>query len=258
MILTVTDANLTTQGETPQTSGSISFETRIIPDTIYEGQVAIYQADVYENVRLSDGRINFPQVNSITLSPLDNDKSFSKTVDGVRMNFIQKDYLITPQKTGIFQIAPSELSGYVPDPTQRNRTAHQIDNLFRFQIMGLDPFSQPTKPFFLQSNATKLTVHKKPSDWTGWWFASDNVTLSQEFKIPEKIYEGDTIERTITLTAQYIDSAKLPLISQKFVLLSLFHKKQVTIFCHPFKLNILTLIQKQKMLSKLNLKKYLF
>ena len=213
LTLTVTESGSSTSGETPQTSGSISFETRIIPDTIYEGQVAIYQADVYENARLNDGRINLPQLQNISLTPLDNDKSFSKTVDGVRMNFIQKDYLLTPQKTGVFQIPPSELSGYVPDPNKRNRTNPQINDLFRIQMMGLDPFSQPQKPVFLQSNPTQLTVHEKPADWTGWWFASDKVTLSQEFKIPEKIYEGDTIERTLTLTAQYIDSAKLPLIS---------------------------------------------
>ena len=213
LTLTVTESGSLTSGETPQTSGSISFETRIIPDTIYEGQVAIYQADVYENARLNDGRITLPQSQNISLNPLDNDKSFSKTVDGVRMNFIQKDYLLTPQKTGVFQIPPSELSGYVPDPNKRSRTNPQINDLFRMQMMGLDPFSQPQKPIFLQSNVTQLTVHEKPADWTGWWFASDKVTLSQEFKIPEKIYEGDTIERTLTLTAQYIDSAKLPLIS---------------------------------------------
>ena len=198
--------------QNPVPAYNVSFDSAIIPQTIYEGQTAIYQTDIYENAGLKEASITPPRMANLAFQQLNADKAYTKTIDSVQMNYFQRNFALTPNKTGVFQIPASELSGFVPDKTKPRNPFDITQDFFDFSSR-LTPFMQPQKEVFFRSNPIELSVKEKPTDWQGWWFPSDKVTLSQEFKMPNKIYEGDTIERQITLTAQFIDSAKMPLIT---------------------------------------------
>ena len=195
---------LPTDADTPQ----IIFKTSFINPTIYEGQLGIYQASVYDDSALQDAELNMPRVAGFNISTVDADKITQEYKEQKPIRVFKRFFTFSPEKTGTYTIPPASLSGYVAD----KRTQRPNEFMGDFFNLPLDfAFNRiKMQPVYFQSNETTLTVLKKPDNWQGWWLPSSDVSLSEEYKIPNVIKIGDVIERTITLSAKDVESAKLP------------------------------------------------
>ncbi len=194
--------------ETPKETPQISFETTLINPRIYEGELSIYQAMIYDDISLQDAELNMPNINGLNISVIDADKISKVIKDDKSVRLFKRFFTVTPTKEGVYTIKPATLTGYILDKTPQKSTDFMGD--FFNLPFEMAFHSRKSKPVYFQSNENELIVLKKPTDWQGWWLPSQKATLSEEYKIPPKIRIGDIIERRITLTAKNVDVAKLP------------------------------------------------
>lgn len=189
---------------------SILFETKINPNEIYEGQVAIYQAKITDESNLQDAELKLPNVNALTFTPLNSDKISQQIQNGKKQRIFERFFILTPLKSGEISLPPAKLSGLIPDFNKKQQPDVMGDFFnfpFDFQLS-----SRIMQPVYFHSNENQIKILSKPDNWKGWWFPTNNAHLAEEYIMPEDIHTGDIIERKITLTASNIENAKLPLI----------------------------------------------
>lgn len=213
LTLKITDKPIT--NDTPDTPAlpNIIFKTKILTPEIYEGEVAIYQASVIGGNLLRDAQISIPKISDLSVLTLDADKISQTIQNDVPVQNFERSFLLTPQKTGIIHIPEAQLSGAIFDPTKK-RQPEFMGDFFEFPF-DFNITSRMMKPVYFQSNATELTVQKKPNDYQGWWFPTKQALLTEEYIIPNNVKVGDVIERKITLKAINVQDVKLPLIEHR-------------------------------------------
>ena len=187
------------------------FQAEVNPKTIYEGQTGIYKLKFFDPVHIYNINIQPPKSHLFSFSKLNQDTVKQEKIDEKIGRLYQSYFSFTPLKTGRYQIAPAEFSGAVPSKNNKNDINSFFDISFNDRFL-ISPFQSET-PVYFQSNPIEIEVKEKPSDWTGWWLPSTNVSLEQEFKIPDQIHLGEAIERRIILKASQIESSKLPTLS---------------------------------------------
>lgn len=70
-------------------------------------------------------------------------------------------------------------------------------------------------PVSVSSKAVNLEVLAPASQTArGYWLPAEKLTLNESWQIPQQLKIGDTVERTITLTAQALTAEQLPLVNE--------------------------------------------
>lgn len=217
--ITGTENNSQTQEQNNLTEPvkNILFNATLNPQKIYEGQTAIYKTSLFDPLQIYNINVRPPVSPYFTLSKLNQDIVSQEKINNQIGRLYQSYFALTPNVAGKYNINPSELSGDIPQKT-KTTLPNNIDSFFDIAFNDrflISPFQEQT-PVYFQSNNIEIEVKEKPKNWTGWWLPSTNATLTQEFKIPEKLHLGEAIERKIILKVTGIDPSKLPQISHPF------------------------------------------
>lgn len=193
--------------------GIFSIEASLSADKIYEGETAFYRIRVEESVGLINANLQTPVQKGLTITPVGENSVSQSVKDNQKINVFERSFIITPAEAGTFQISGAQLFGFIPDTRWRTQ---QTSPLSRFlgDDFFLDAFAPSQKEVYLQSNPVNLTVLPKPSDWKGWWLPSTEVTLTEDYKIPEHLRVGEPIERNVVLSVKGVESERLPLLTQ--------------------------------------------
>ncbi|MBO7244126.1 MAG: BatD family protein [Alphaproteobacteria bacterium] len=203
--ITKTNQNIqSTQSITSQ----LLFQAEANPKKIYEGQTGIYKLKLFDPINLYNINIQPPKNYHFIFSKLNHDTLKQEKINEKIGRLYQSYYTFTPVSAGKFQINSAEVSGNLPSKGNAKDIHSFFDMAFNDRFL-ISPF-QNEIPVYYQSNPLEIEVKEKPKDWTGWWLPSINVSLTQEFKIPDKIHLGEAIERKITLKAIGIEPSKLP------------------------------------------------
>ncbi|MBD1584817.1 BatD family protein [Pseudoalteromonas sp. S16_S37] len=169
-----------------QDQKDIFVKAQLAPSTLYVQQAGLYTVKLYLGKDLLDGQLSAPQIDDAQITQMGKQKEDYEVVDGRRYMVITREYLVQPQKSGSFTIAPPVFNGQVRE------------NYRRMAVSAI-------------AEEINIDVKPIPSDYQGTWLPSELVNLSEEWQpADEQVTVGTPITRTITLTALGVTQEQLP------------------------------------------------
>lgn len=182
----------TRQSSNAAPQGELWIDMKIEPKTVHVQQQAVITLQIYQAVALNQAQLSEPKSDQAIIVRLGEDKSYQRNRNGKNWNVTERRYAIFPQQHGLLTLDPVQLDGSV----------------LAGRSYG-SPF-QTTRPIRVRSNALEFDVKSMPTDWqSNIWLPAKHLQLTEnwpagEFKV------GDSITRTLTLTAVGLNSSQLP------------------------------------------------
>ncbi|MCG9789132.1 BatD family protein [Vibrio mediterranei] len=198
--------NVTIDEQTPTTKDMVEVRTQLSKSELYPKESAILDTRIIVKVDprlLQNPNLTSPEALGLDIEAVGEPKQYQAVLDGMEVMIIDQSYRVTAVKSGSFTIKAPTLTGGVLYGNNRSGTT---------KILTLDTNS-PT---------VDLKVDPIPEGYTGSWLPTSKLSLSQTWKLDDgknvasksvSITSGDSLTRTITLTATGLTSAQLPNIS---------------------------------------------
>lgn len=193
--INVTENKAATSSATPQDSDSqnqqqgIFLKGEVDNKNPYVNQQIIYKVTLSNSKRLLDADYQGPQIENALLIPLGEEKHYKTQKNNVTYLVEEQDYAIFPQKSGTLTIKSP---------------------IFTALIYGFNP-----EHVKVQDKNLELKVQPIPKEYTGKeWLPAKEVTLKEQYETTnQKINQGNTLVRTITLEAIGIPAQLLPILN---------------------------------------------
>lgn len=177
----------------------VFIEASVDQDSVYVQAQSILTLRIYHSVSLYDDSNLTPlQMTDARIEQLGEPRTYEKTINGIRHGVIELRYAIFPQQSGQLQIPPLTFSATTVDAKQNN---------------DFMPFGRPGKLTRVKSAEITLTVKAKPADYpaNAPWLPARTLTLKDSWNPqPEHSKIGDSLTRSLTLSAEGLSSAQLP------------------------------------------------
>lgn len=156
----------------------------------YVQQEVIYTLRFFHLGRLVSGNIRPPALNNALSEPLGDQKRYQKQHQGQLYDVYEWRYVFYPQTSGTYQIEAPEFSGAI----SRDGRMKQINDV---------------------AQALTLEVQPKPDTYPqdAPWLPAKQLTLSQQWKLPNNFKVGDSATLNIQLQAVGLKASQLPKIS---------------------------------------------
>ncbi len=196
-IALMVDKNATYEAE-----GSLSLSVECPHTALYPAQKLFCQVTLIDTMGLVGGEIFPPEIKSGTLEQVLPLMPLSQT--GSQKTY-QSIFAFTPTQSGKIEMAPFTFKGEVRLKTS---PPFRVNSMFDLVVLGVK--NTATKPVIAQSKPLFLTVKEKPATYQGWWLPSPKVTLSEKYEMPTALHTGEPIMRILTLTAENVSAANLP------------------------------------------------
>ncbi|CDT33725.1 Conserved hypothetical protein [Vibrio coralliirubri] len=187
------------------------FQLNLSKDSLYPQEVAeldvklIIKADPR---RLQDPKIAPPSSPGLDVEPIGESKQYQDVLNGQEVTVVQQSFRISSQKAGQFKLNGPKLTGAVVYSTNNSRTTRlfQLDT----PVETLD-----------------VTVKDVPKGYQGEWLPTSNFKLIQQWSDSQgnqlgnsnglegdnptiEMEAGDSLTRTITMTASNLTQHQLP------------------------------------------------
>lgn len=181
--------------DTEGSRGTAFLTAAIDNETLYVQQQFTYVAKLYLAADLSGGNIIPPELEGGDVSQVGKDSESLEMIDGQRYKVYQREYAITPNRSGNFTIKGATFEGEI----YRQRS----DSLF-------STFAN-TIPVTAKAPPIEIQVKPVPSNWQGDWLPSELVSLTRELN-PKNgpIDVGEPVTITYMLTAVGVKPEQLP------------------------------------------------
>ena len=171
--------------ETEQ-NNDIFIKSSMSSDSLFVQEAGVYTVKLYLAKELLDGNLTSPSMPDAQLSQIGKQQEEYELVDGKRYLVITREYLVQPQKSGIYTIDAPVFQGRI------RQNYRQLD----VSAMG---------------DSTTVEIKPIPSDYQGAWLPSELVNLDEQWQPDSDTVEvGTPITRTLTLTALGITKEQLP------------------------------------------------
>lgn len=166
------------------------------PEQPYVQQSTVLTVRLYTDQPLYQASLAPPSGEGILVESYGQDVKTQTTLNGRRYDVVQRQYLLTPQRSGKLT-----LSGAILDAQMPGRSS----GLFGGMVTQ-------TQPIRLRAEALELDVRPRPPEWTGSvWLPAQSLTLTEEWQPDDdRIRAGEPITRTLKLTAVGATGAQLP------------------------------------------------
>lgn len=187
---------------------TLTMQARVSEGPYYPGQAILYTLRMGDVSRILDGAFETPSAPDATIKQFGQDDIRTVIQQGRPIKMLERKYLIIPEQSGQMKLTPASFIGMRSIPQNRQAS---IGDLFERGILfdGLMGGGSQEQ-VFASAEPITLNILPKPSNWTGWWLASPQVTLTYTDNIPTDLKSGSTIERTITLSAKGVPAEALP------------------------------------------------
>ena len=195
--------NIEVQKSSAAGDGSASpvfMRTEVDNEYVYVQQQVVLTLQVFYRVNLyDDSRLTPLNIDGAIVQQLGDTRKYETIVDGKRYGVFELKYAIYPQKTGLLTIPEQVFNGTMAE---------------RSDPFG-SMFSMPSgKPVVARSAEIILNVQPQPASYSGRaWLPAANLVVNESWsQDPNQIQVGDAITRTITVEADGLSSAQLPVI----------------------------------------------
>ncbi|MGB1292716.1 MAG: BatD family protein, partial [Pseudoalteromonas sp.] len=171
--------------ETEQ-NNDIFIKSSMSSDSLFVQEAGVYTVKLYLAKELLDGNLTAPTMPDAQLSQIGKQQEEYELVDGKRYLVITREYLVQPQKSGVYTIDAPVFQGRI------RQNYRQLE----VSAMG---------------DSTTVEIKPIPSDYQGAWLPSELVNLDEQWQPDSDTVEvGTPITRTLTLTALGITKEQLP------------------------------------------------
>lgn len=164
----------------------VMLKTEVSSSNPYVNQQVLYTVKLLSNVQLLNAEYHPPSVENALLIPLGDGRHGQTQINGSLYAVEEQQYAIFPQKSGSLVLHPPSFQAVVYDQIPRRVT--------------------------VEAKPTSLTVRPVPSDYQGaTWLPAKKITLAEGYEpAGKKMQVGDTLTRTVTLTAMSMPAQLLP------------------------------------------------
>jgi len=90
-------------------TGEIFAESKLSQKAIYAGQSVLYTFYLYFREQIAGPNLTLPEFRGFSVTEIKSPSSYTKTINGVPYNVLEKKVLLTPEKTGKFTFDPALL-----------------------------------------------------------------------------------------------------------------------------------------------------
>lgn len=198
---TMTDAYTLTVNP-PSTDGlgngrELFLETVLNKDSVYVQEQVLFTIRLYYTISgIRNPVFTEIEPDSAVVQLLGQPHQYEQLIDGVRYGIYEKNYAIFPQRSGEIAIPDIVFRGELTDGSS--------SLLFR------NPNTQPITAF---AEGYNITVHERPAAFPAdsTWLPATQVTVSEQWdRDITQLEPGDSVRRTISVTALGLDGAALP------------------------------------------------
>ncbi|BED88561.1 hypothetical protein PspMM1_10290 [Pseudoalteromonas sp. MM1] len=174
-------------------NNDIFLKTELSNNSLFVQEAGVYTIKLYLAKELLDGSLSTPSMEDAQLTQLGKQTESYELVDGKRYLVITREYLLQPQKSGVYTIVGPTFQGRV----QQNYRQLEVSALGDDQQLEIKPI---------------------PANYKGAWLPSELVNIDEQWQPEENTVEvGTPITRTITLTALGVTKEQLPEINMNTI-----------------------------------------
>lgn len=167
-------------------NNDIFIKTSLSSNSLFVQEAGVYSVKLYLAKELLDGNLSTPSMEDAQLTQLGKQTENYELIDGKRYLVITREYLIQPQKSGVYTIDTPVFQGRI----QQNYRQLAVSALGDEQQIEIKPI---------------------PNNYQGDWLPSELVSLQEQWQPADDTVEvGTPITRTITLTALGVTKEQLP------------------------------------------------
>ncbi|WP_146492923.1 BatD family protein [Vibrio cyclitrophicus] len=203
--------NVAVNKAAPKQSDMAEFQLNLSKDSLYPQEVAeldvklIIKADPR---RLQDPKIAPPSSAQLDVEPIGESKQFQDVINGQEVTVVQKSFHISSQKPGQFKLNGPKLTGAVVYSTNNSSTTRlfQLDTPVKTLDVAVKEVPKGYQGEWLPTSNFKLI--QQWSDSQGNELGSSNALGDDKQKI--EMEAGDSLTRTITMTASNLTQHQLP------------------------------------------------
>ncbi|MFA0013337.1 BatD family protein [Vibrio lentus] len=203
--------NVSVNKSAPKQSDMAEFKLNLSKDSLYPQEVAeldvklIIKADPR---RLQDPKIAPPSSPQLDVEPIGESKQFQDVINGQEVTVVQQSFHISSQQAGQFQLQGPKLTGAVVYSTNNSSTTRlfQLDTPVETLDVTVNPVPQGYQGEWLPTSNFKLI--QKWSDSQGNELKNSNALGGDKQNI--EMEAGDSLTRTITMTASNLTQHQLP------------------------------------------------
>jgi len=173
----------------------VFLKTKVSKQKAYVQEPLLLTLQLFHAVGLQEAQLSPLEVKNAVVEPIGEQTKGEQILNGVRYSVIEKQYSITPEKSGQINI---------PELTFSGRTSNR--NLY----------GQPSRYIRTRSTAHKIEVLPKPDNYPAdaTWLPTPALTVSDSWSAgTPPLSVGESVTRTLTLSALNLDAAQLPDIS---------------------------------------------
>ncbi len=199
----------------------------------YVQQQIPYTVRLYYDGRLQEGELSAPKLQNAIIEQLGEDKSYNAVRNGREYNVVERQYVISPEKSGSLHIAPATFTGsilvpQVPQPRKQSRRRSSLmeeflgnspfanDPFFRNSLLNdpffsNSPFGSSTKPITARSRSINMNIKPRPVTVGRNWLPAEAVTLDDSWtQKPPQFRAGEPVSRTITIETKGLSGSQIP------------------------------------------------
>ena len=178
-------------------SQDVFVEVEVSRDTVFVQSQLIHTFRIYQAIELDDLNRSKLDIPNAVVEELDA-ATFQRTVNGRTYRVIEVKHAIFPQ-----------LSGELTIPSITFSARRLLPSRSLFNIRSGEPVRRRSRPI-------TVTVKPVPASYPDApWIPADSLQLDESWStLPEALNVGDSVTRTLTLTAAGIDASQLPEIPQ--------------------------------------------
>ncbi|AWB67149.1 hypothetical protein C2869_12200 [Saccharobesus litoralis] len=176
-------------------SQDIIVETSVSDKTVWLHQQVHYKVRLLYAVNLERGSLTQPELEGAIVEQIGQDKETEQLRNGRRYRVIEREYAVTPQRSGDFTLTSPIFSGDIVVGQSRRNSFFARNQTQRVTQLGDD---------------IDLVVKPIPTTYQGHWLPSEMVQLFDEVTPQTGFVVGEPITRTITLTALGVTAELLP------------------------------------------------
>jgi hypothetical protein len=190
-----------------------------------QGEVR-YTARVFDGVGMLEGSLTEPTATDLRVTPLGEAKTYETTVNGRPYRVHEREYAMSPLKSGEIAIPALTLEARLPETRGRardSRSGSLFAEMFGDDLDAGFPGGGFAQPFFdrffdrgqvvrVRSNPVSLAVQARPGGAeTGWFLPARKVELVESFAPANPTFRvGEVVRRTVALRALGAASEQLP------------------------------------------------
>lgn len=186
---------VTASAEQKPDDQNIQVKANLNSDKGYIGESFIYSLTIMIGSRVDNPNLHPPQGVGLTIEQMGEDVRSENIINGKRYIVINRQYSVTPTKSGQLTIEGGILTGTEIKASRWNNVLNV-------------PFKRASPPL-------SLNIKPKPENYQGFWLPTPSLKLTQRFEnenisANKNIKVGEAINRELTLSIKNIAQSAMP------------------------------------------------